>query len=264
MAGLSSVRLLSEICCYLLCTALMDNLIVITQCSIRHLYFLPTSSNQSPSPSSAGGIAPDTKDALIDLAKTFERRRCNHHTLDNPLSTLECLASVIDPKSSGTNRYRYVLASQDEHVRHWARGVRGVPSVYVKRSVMVLEPMAGGSEAVKRDLEREKLRGGAKVSLGKRERDEEDREAAEPDEGGEEGAATDVKRKKSRGPRGPNPLSVKKKKRRALEPSGVRNEAFGGSAEIAATDGVKRKRRRKHGTGNLGGEGLETGVGDST
>ena len=99
---------------------------------MRHLYLLKD-------------VPQSTKDALILTAKSMERRRCNHHVLDEPLSTLECFNSVIDPKSSHTNKNRYVVASQDEDVRRYCRSVKGVPLVFVKRSVMVMEPMAACS-----------------------------------------------------------------------------------------------------------------------
>lgn len=66
---------------------------------------------------------------LIDKAKTYERRRCNHLPEDypEPLSTQECLASVVDHKSSNTNKHRYVVASQELEVRKHMRGIMGVP-----------------------------------------------------------------------------------------------------------------------------------------
>ncbi|KAF4627445.1 hypothetical protein G7Y89_g10711 [Cudoniella acicularis] len=54
----------------------------ITQCCMRQLY---TTNDQS----------------VIDSAKLFERKRCGHHDLERPLSTLECLKSCVDPKGAG-------------------------------------------------------------------------------------------------------------------------------------------------------------------
>ena len=116
---------------------------MITQCSIRHLYTLNST-----------GVFPQIKETLIATAKAMERRRCNHHELEEPLSTLECLSSVIDPKGSGTNKNRYVVASQEEEVRRRCRDLKGIPLVYVKRSVMVMEPMSEGSLWVKESAER--------------------------------------------------------------------------------------------------------------
>jgi U3 small nucleolar RNA-associated protein 23 len=85
---------------------------VITQCSIRHLY-----------------NSEHKNEALIDQAKTYERRRCNHHLLEEPLSTLECLKSVVDSKDNLTNKHRYVIACQDGRVRAHMRQIPGVPMV---------------------------------------------------------------------------------------------------------------------------------------
>lgn len=181
---------------------------VITQCSIRHLYTLSS-------------IPHPQKEALIAVAKGMERRRCNHHGLENPLSTLECFSSVIDPKNSRTNKNCYVVASQDEEVRRYCRAVKGVPLVYVKRSVMVMEPMAESSVGVREGIERGKFRMGLRgkgqaVSLKRKRGDSSDAEtgnAQEPNIPNDDNGAAEErapKKKKIRGPKGPNPLSVKK------------------------------------------------------
>lgn len=103
---------------------------MITQCSMRHLY-----------------AAEPKENALIDQAKKYERRRCNH-TLEEPLSTFECLLEVVDPRSNHTNKHRYVVASQNPRVRAKMRQIPGIPLVYIHRSVMILKPMA----RVKEDL----------------------------------------------------------------------------------------------------------------
>lgn len=238
--------------------------VVITQCCIRHLYTL--------------SVPQSEKDPLILLAKSMERRRCNHHELDDPLSTLECLSSVIDPKKSATNKNRYVVASQETEVRRFCRGVRGVPLVYVKRSVMVLEPMAESTIGVKEGIEREKFRTGLRARLGKRKRDDDDGKGSEDEgreqiddatEGGGGAEGQGAKRKKTRGPKGPNPLSVRKSKKekdlaaeRDTESTNVRVKEPNDHAE--KTVGIierhpddtqvpsgKRRRKRKHKEGKL-------------
>lgn len=95
--------------------------VLITQCSMRHLY----ARNKEP------GV-----DRIIDKAKDYERRRCGHHPESHPepCSTLECLGSVVGP----TNKHRYVVASQDLDVRSRMRGIPGVPLIYINRSVMIV------------------------------------------------------------------------------------------------------------------------------
>ena len=243
------------------------------RCSIRHLYTLKD-------------LPQTQKDVLISIAKNMERRRCGHHTLDEPLSTLECVSSVIDPKKSLTNKNRYVVASQDEDVRRFCRKVRGVPLVYVKRSVMVMEPMAEGSVGVRDGIERSKfrsgLRGKGSLLLGKRKRGEDegsDVNAAEGKQadsgpGGDEKTAT---KKKMKGPKGPNPLSVKKPKREASsnprtenehgekalsldpeetdadpKPSTLTIDMIEGALDEAPNPPERRKRKRKHKSKQLG------------
>ena len=257
---------------------------MITQCCIRHLYNLPTTTESEKR----------EKDAWIDVAKAAERRRCGHHELETPLSTLECLESVVDPKGSGTNRHRYVVASQDAEVRQRMRGVAGVPLIYIARSVMILEPMAGRTEEVREREERGKVRAGLKGRRGggdgglKRMRDE-DGEGEDGDvngDGDDEGEGENVqKRKRIKGPKGPNPLSVKKGKKEKdsvakqvederatirkatkLDPQAAEKAIDAdGAVDDGIVDGVtegarkrKRKRKPKEG-GEVATNGVEAG-----
>ena len=227
---------------------------VITQCSIRHLYLLPAAEYAN-------------KDRLISIAKSFERRKCNHHELESPLPEKECFESVV--LKNGQNKHRYVIAFQSREIRALFRDVPGVPSIVINRSVMLLEPMNEASKFKRDGMEREKFlqeivdaRAADKV-LKKRKREE---------GGGEEGADGDgevkeKKKKKKSGPKGPNPLSVKKKKvvpkpttaatkpaAEAME-SGEASMTAGESGEASTADGqVKKKRKRKHGKAEGGGD----------
>jgi len=128
---------------------------------------------------------------VIALAKTFERRRCGH--VPDPIPNYDCLTSCVN--ISGENKHRYILATQDEKLRGEMRKVPGVPMVYIRRAVMIMEPPSPVSVGRKEELEREKLTG--LPGFGKRARE---------DETGNEG------QKKKRKKKEPNPLSVKKKK----------------------------------------------------
>jgi len=218
---------------------------MITQCSMRHLY----AASKEP------GVS-----YLIDKAKTYERRRCNHlpESYPVPLGTKECLGSVVDPKSNKTNKHRYVVASQELGVRKHMRGIMGVPLVYINRSVMIMEPMAdatvGNREREEKGKFRDGLRSRGSGSL-KRKRDD-------GDETGEKQVSnTDdlsKKSKKRKGPKEPNPLSIRKPKKK-FEGETSTSVSFRGLEEIvgdiggldqATMDGsdhnMKRKRRRKH------------------
>lgn len=191
---------------------------MMTQCCIRHLYNEPAS--------------PD-KDAWIEVAKQAERRRCGHHELDEPLSALECMESVVDPKGSGMNKHRYVVASQEQEVRAKMREVIGVPLVYINRSVMILEPMAERTERVKEGDEKAKIRAGLKsrrgASAGEKRKRDDDAEGGSESEASA-GAEPAKKKKKAKGPRGPNPLSVKKTKKPENKPKSATKQIR--SAEI--------------------------------
>ncbi|KAL7791007.1 Fcf1 domain-containing protein [Trichoderma ceciliae] len=216
---------------------------LITQCEIRKLY----EDKDQP-----GG------NAAIELAKTFERRRCGHHPdqYPKPLETMECLRSVVDPKSTGENKHRYVVASQSLDVRRMLRGIRGVPLIYIKRSVMILEPMADESVQIREREERRKFRAELKNTLGKRKREEKehrnegegegegdgregDNESVEQNEAAA-GSAAEKKARKNRGTKEANPLSTKRKKAQQLP-----KKDAGKKSEAVPDAPAKRKRRRK-------------------
>jgi len=234
-------------------------------------------------------------EALITQAKGYERRRCNHHELEQPLSTLECLSEVVDPKDNLVNKHRYIIATQDPEVRARMRRIPGVPLVYINRSVMILEPMATSTEDQRDREEKAKFRAGLKGKRGgdsgeKRKRDEEDDEAAGTDSNPgvtrhqtAEGDAHQQKKKRVKGPKGPNPLSVKKpakeKKIRPpqstqtidrpatteLQSSEARTEdppstgvEIGGHDTTEATAKHKRKRKHKPKTASGSNEKSET------
>jgi U3 small nucleolar RNA-associated protein 23 len=226
---------------------------VITQCSMRHLYLAAKEPGVS---------------YLIDKAKTYERRRCNHLPEDypEPLSAKDCLSSVVDPKDSKTNKHRYVVASQDLEVRKEMRGIMGVPLVYINRSVMIMEPMASASAETRERGERGKFREGIKAKERgsgsmKRKREED-----------ETGEAEAKKKVRTKGPKGPNPLSVKKPKKKIAEgemstaataakekkevESSAVTEAQGEADGLDPT--VKRKRKRKHKASAAGSESAST------
>jgi len=176
---------------------------VITQCSISELYA--------------------TKDqASIAMAKTCERRRCGH--IPDPLPNHQCLTSCVN--ISGENKHRYVLATQDDALRVEMRLVPGVPMVYIRRAVMIMEPPSPATLTKREVLEREKLGGGG--NPGKRKRD-----------GDGDGVEESGKKKKKRGPKEPNPLSVKKKKKESKY-GGTHSESDHGKTNNPGDENDKR------------------------
>jgi U3 small nucleolar RNA-associated protein 23 len=85
----------------------------------------------------------------VDLAKTFERRKCNHR---EPITGDECIFSVTGHRchlfyqllahivAGPQNKHRYVVATQSSPLRVRLRSIPAVPIVHINRSVMVLEP----------------------------------------------------------------------------------------------------------------------------
>lgn len=240
---------------------------MITQCTIDDLY--------------------KTKNAeAIELAKSFERRRCGHAKIEELLkreeekrkeaekqsneekeeeeeseeeededntekkdtkekenkdghnsqkrdkpkkiirNAFDCMAAVVIQNSE--NKHRYVVATQKIRLRQLFRTIPAIPLIYLNRSVMILEPMSRATETKRAQIEESKLYGSDLAHLKRKEREEEESE--------------DQPKKKKKGPRGPNPLSVKKKKTGSA-PGNTDNEE--GAAK-------KRKRRHKRSTAELG------------
>jgi len=229
---------------------------MITQCSMRHLYARKTEP----------GV-----DAAIEEAKNnYERRRCGHHPdqYPEPLSGLECIRSVVDPKASGVNKHRYVCAVNDDELRASLREVAGVPLLYIRRSVMTLEPMAEVSAKARSREEKSKFRAEIKkvvVGGGEKKRKRADGEGADDDDDDDDsqderdgkaagnGNPEAKKRKKAYGQKQPNPLSIKKKKPQPNVGSGASagdTTSTTGTTQEASGNGesgevTKKKRKRR-------------------
>lgn len=189
---------------------------MITQCCIQALY------------------ATENQDA-INLAKSYERRRCNHPPKD-PKTPAVCIESVVNV--DGENKHRYVVATQDIKLRRRLRKVPGVPLLHINRSVMVMEPLSDTSARISKKLEQEKLFKGLNDPkyAGLKKNDEAD----------EEDSVSQQIRKRKLGPKEPNPLSVKKKKKQtAPEPNSKKHEDTNKTNSIEENNKKKRKRRHK-------------------
>jgi U3 small nucleolar RNA-associated protein 23 len=132
---------------------------------------------------------------------------------------------------------------------------------YINRSVMIMEPMAGATADNREKEERGKFRAGLKRGSGSLKRKREDEDVKE-----ESNVQEDMpKRKKAvNGPKGPNPLAVKKPKKKPEGPATTFTEAESkdlktkvlkleqadGSEPILAS--IKGKRKRKHKSGDSG------------
>ena len=243
----------------------------ITKCSLaaitaRHA----VTRTKSTSPSARTGRPP-----YLPPPTELPLRHCDHGDR-GILDESECLLELVSSGAAATvieglpagqgrqpkNREHYIIATADAEagekiaptltgqkrkrgvekldVRSVAREVPGVPIIYVKRSVMILEELSSASLGVRRREEREKMAEG--IMAGKRKSTE--------DKGDDEdntAAPTGVKRRGLNKAKGPNPLSVKKKKVKT-QVNGVKspeNPVETGSGD-GESDKPKAKRRRKH------------------
>jgi len=131
---------------------------------------------------------------IVDVAKRFERRKCNHtEAIDGD----ECIKSVIGP----TNKHRYVIATLSEDLRSSLRLISAVPIIHMNRVVVVMEPPSDATLHAK-SLADSASQGASTSEIAKI-------AANKPEE--------PPKRVKKRA-KGPNPLSVKKKKRKDISP----------------------------------------------
>ncbi|KAK4047889.1 hypothetical protein OIO90_006050 [Microbotryomycetes sp. JL221] len=179
---------------------------MITQCSMQALYDKGQQAQQ-----------------VTNAAKLFERRKCNH-LKSRPEH--ECLTAMAGKDNSN----RYIIATQSLDLRKQLRAVAGLPLVYISRSVMLLETPSDQTLAKKLRMEREKLhvpaaemavlkgvstdalltQGSIVGDTGHHATLVQD-DTTQGDITMEEQETEPPKKKKRKGPKGPNPLSVKKK-----------------------------------------------------
>ncbi|GAA5836962.1 hypothetical protein JCM3766R1_006491 [Sporobolomyces carnicolor] len=202
---------------------------MITQCCIQALY----------------DLGPEGQ-PFVEFAKEFERRKCNHF---KPRPQDECLESV----AGTSNPHRYVFATQSIDLRQQLRKVPGTPIVYIARSVVLLETPSDQTMQKKQSMENAKLHAskeelallsGKPLPPPKEEGDGKEEEEEGKEEGEQEGAPK--KKKKQRGPKGPNPLSVpKKKKAPAARVMSEVQATKKRTRDELERDGQERKRRRE-------------------
>ncbi|KAJ3026345.1 UNVERIFIED_CONTAM: hypothetical protein HDU68_005790 [Siphonaria sp. JEL0065] len=135
----------------------------------------------------------DDFSSTVEAAKKLERRRCNHTT---PIGATECLKSIIGTE----NKHKYGVASQDHDLRVHLRTVAGTPLLYIMNSVLLLEPPSVDTQRRVAQIELEKTLPKKFEEGAIKKLNPDVKVASEP---------TRTFKKK---PKGPNPLSIKKKK----------------------------------------------------
>ncbi|ODH53670.1 hypothetical protein GX48_00088 [Paracoccidioides brasiliensis] len=232
----------------------------ITKCSLAAVM-----ASSPPQPNSR----PNTRPPHLPPPTILPLRYCSHNEESKTIDEVDCLLSLLSPSSElKKNKEHYILATADpspasestasnnrnqqkwkstatpaqeapaNYLRRGARQIPGVPIIYVKRSVMILEPLSNSSEGVREGVERGKFKAGVtKIVAGKRKRgDDGDDEEAGGDRPGP------VKGKKAKKVKGPNPLSVKKPKSKIKPTSkddgreGEEDRGVGGVEQHPASD----------------------------
>ncbi|GAA5965639.1 hypothetical protein JCM3765_000910 [Sporobolomyces pararoseus] len=177
----------------------------------------------------------------VEMAKEFERRKCNHF---KPRPQDECMLQM----AGQDNKNRYVIATQSLDLRTSLRKIPGTPIIYIARSVVLLETPSDQTMAKKQSMENAKLHASKEelaILSGKPlptpNSDDEDNDKEE----GEGESEPPKKKKKQRGPKGPNPLSVPKKKKVAPPPKNEAQATKKRVREEAEVEMKERKRKRE-------------------
>ena len=205
---------------------------LITQCCMVALY-----AGEKSEDADARALAKQA----VHLAKTWERRKCNHKDALAPGACLEEVIGawcVMKLTAGPENKHRYVLAADDAHIRRARRrAVPGLPIVHYSASVLVLEPM---SDATARHIAFMDANKSA-VSAVEQRLLAQSEPVAPP-------APVRVKRKRAKEP---NPLSRRKTKVDRTPPAAAASaqEAQSGAAATAPSDTATRRRRKKRGRG---------------
>ncbi|GJQ84134.1 hypothetical protein Trydic_g12106 [Trypoxylus dichotomus] len=165
-------------------------------------------------------FGPKLHGALIIL-KQYPLHKCGHE--GKPISGSKCFQAMV----RGSNKKHYIVATQDRDLQNKLQSIPGVPVLYLRDKAPVLS--APSEASVSKSKENLSGRVGVlpteKVVIDKLKKDS--------------GLIDDEvqKLKKRKGPKGPNPLSCKKKKRKV-------QENVSGKVKDESVDGIKPKRKK--------------------
>lgn len=153
------------------------------------------------------------------VAKQFPIFKCGH---SNPISASKCVLSLL----AADNPQHFLLASQDQDLRIKARRIPGTPVLYLHGNTPNLEKPSGFSEQSAEKAEDSRLN--VSQHHGKVLKEMKKQVFGEKEV---------TKKKKRKGPKGPNPLSVKKRTKKS-------DDHFRGVKDTLESEGKKRKRNR--------------------
>lgn len=186
-----------------------DTHLFISQCCIENLY---KSRNEN----------------AIGVAKNMQKRFCHHK---EPLPSKECIKSVVDHK--GENKYRFVVVTQNDKLRDELRKLPAMPMFFMKKGVLVMEPLSKTTKKIADYVNTKKLTHGLNhISAGKRSLDD-DQGGDDEDNDNDDSTKQPKKKKKVKGV---NPLAMKRKQKKTVSDE---------SKELSNEE-PKKSRRRKH------------------
>eukprot|EP00092_Neocalanus_flemingeri_P005082 GFUD01005465.1.p1 GENE.GFUD01005465.1~~GFUD01005465.1.p1 ORF type:complete len:243 (+),score=62.33 GFUD01005465.1:50-778(+) len=165
-------------------------------------------------------LGPPVYGAMM-VAKSFPIFKCGHKQAQ-PANN--CIMSLLGEKNS----QHFIVASQDNELRSKIRKIPGVPLLLLHGNCPTLEKPSGMTvELIEKTSDEKTLLSSHEARTIK--------ELKKQVFGEEE----PKKKKKRRGPKGPNPLSVKKKKSKT-------NDSLHGVKNKLESEGKKKKRRNKN------------------
>lgn len=132
------------------------------------------------------------------VVKQFPVRKCGHEK--KPISAAQCIHSLI---SKDSNADHLIVATQDGQLSDQIRTMRGVPLLYISHNTILMEKESEASRVAAKDKISTATSGETDAQF-QRLKDLKRLEGLEEE-------PKMVKRKK-KGPKGPNPLSCKKRK----------------------------------------------------
>eukprot|EP00949_MAST-11_sp_MAST-11-sp1_P001794 g1794.t1 len=185
-------------------------------------------------------------ESTLQLAKSFKitrgkrgsKRKGQKAEEGNHDDAADSIGNIVGPRNSA----KYIVCTQDEALRSTLAQIPGVPLMYLNRTVLVLEPPSSASVSKQSEIEMKK----AAPRKDERRRLHEQSELQRNRAGGGKAMALKSKgKKRRRGPKQPNPLSVKKKKKKKIEDKKTTGDQKESGGIEVSTNGGKRKRRRK-------------------
>ena len=152
------------------------------------------------------------------LARRFEMiKHCGHNSSKDTKTGAECIKDLVGK----TNPQHYCVAAQDPQLRRDIREIYGVPTMFILRDTVLMEPPTEKTLQVVKQKEAKKLLKPARddIKLLKKLSEKKDETPAEPAEESESPVQPKPKpKKKKRKQKGVNPLSCKKKKPKPTAP----------------------------------------------